>query len=76
MDNVRRFRLRKATDINREFAIFELLANDVVVLDVGFSDSGVLEVAFSEGIAGLVVEWERLKEFIEQGRAMAERDRE
>ncbi len=76
MSKTMHFRLRKATDINREFAVFELLANDMVILDVGFANSGVLEIAFSEGIAGLIVEWEQLKEFIEQAKEMAERDRQ
>ena len=69
------YRWRKATDINREFAIFELLADEKVVLDVGYSETGVLEIAFNKEIAGLVLEWARLQELIEDGRKMAELDR-
>jgi hypothetical protein len=37
------FRLRKATDIRREYATFELLADDVAILDMGFSDEGIFD---------------------------------
>ncbi len=70
-----RYRWRKATDINREFAIFELLAGEEVLLDVGFSEKGVLEVSFNETIVGLVFDWPRLQELIEEGRKLADLDR-
>jgi hypothetical protein len=69
------YRWRKATDINREYALFELLENDEPVLDVGFSDEGIFEVAFNPGIAGGPIEWEQLRKMIEEGMRLAELDR-
>jgi hypothetical protein len=54
------YRWKKAGDINREYALFELLADNIPILDVGFSDAGVLEVAFNSSIAGLIIEREAL----------------
>jgi hypothetical protein len=39
------YRWRKASDINREYAVFELLEDEEPILDVGFSDAGIFEVA-------------------------------
>ncbi len=69
------FRLRKATDIRRENATFELLADDVPILDMGFSDEGTFEVAFNEQIGGIIIAWDKLQAWIEEGRRMAEVDR-
>ena len=69
-------RWRKFSDINREFALFELVTDDnQSILDVGFSDGGVLEVSFDDKVVGLVIEWSRLQEIIEEGRKLAEQDR-
>jgi len=67
--------LRKATDINREYAAFELLADDVAILDMGFSDEGTFEVVFNRQIGGIVIAWDKLQDWIEKGRRMAELDR-
>jgi hypothetical protein len=69
------FRFRKAGDINRDNALFELLSDDVPILDVGFTDDGTFEVAFNERIGGIVIPWTQLQEWIEKGRPMAELDR-
>jgi hypothetical protein len=69
------YRWRKVTDIDREFAIFELLGDGKVLLDVGYSDAGVFEIVFNEEIVGLVLDWARFEELIEDGRKIAERDR-
>lgn len=69
------YRWRKTTDINREYAVFELLADEISILDVGFSDTEVFEVAFNASISGVLIEWGRLQKLIEEGRALAERDR-
>lgn len=68
-------RLRKVTDVNRKHPLFELLVNDVVLLDIGFSNKEQLEVAFNQGIVGWIVDWIVLREWIEKGRAMAEQER-
>ena len=69
------FHLRKATDVRREYAAFELLADGVPILDVGFSDERTFEVAFNEQIAGIIIDWDKLRDWIEEGRRMAEVDR-
>jgi hypothetical protein len=69
------YRWRKASDVNREFAIFELLADEIVILDVGYSDTGIFEISFNSEINGFLVEWERLQELIEDARKIADIDR-
>jgi hypothetical protein len=74
MTSPKSYRWRKTTDINREYAVFELLLNEISILDVGFSDAGVFEVAFNERISGLLIEWEELRKLIEDGKILAEKD--
>jgi hypothetical protein len=69
------YRWRKTSDINREYALFELLEDEEPVLDVGFSDAGIFEVAFNPGIAGTLIEWEQFQKMIEEGKRLAELDR-
>jgi hypothetical protein len=69
------FRFRKAGDINRANALFELLSDDVPILDVGFADDGTFEVAFNQQIGGVIIPWTQLQEWIEKGREMAKVDR-
>jgi hypothetical protein len=69
------YRWRKTTDINRQYALFELLKGETSILDAGFSDDGVFEVAFSPSIGGIVVEWELLQKLLAEGRGLAELDR-
>jgi hypothetical protein len=68
-------RFRKAGDINRDNALFELLSNDVPILDVGFADDGTFEVAFNEQIGAVIIPWAQLQEWIEKGKQLAELDR-
>ena len=69
------YRRRKTTDINRDHALFELLDGVTPLLDVGFTDEGIFEVAFNPSISGKVMEWEQLLELLDEGKALAERDR-
>jgi len=69
------YRWRKTTDINREHAIFELLDGDMAILDAGFTDDGMFEVAFNLSISGKVMELEQLLRLLNEGRILAERDR-
>lgn len=69
------YRWRKTTDINREYSVFELVADEIPIIDVGFSDIHVFEVAFNASIAGVLIDWELLRKLIEEGRSLAERDR-
>jgi hypothetical protein len=66
-----KYRFRKCSDINREHPLFELLDGELVLLDVGLSDAGVLEVAFHDGIANHVIESSKLQVLLEEGRRLA-----
>ncbi len=67
-------RWRKTTDINREYALFELLEGETPVLDLGFSDEGILEVAFNPSVGGKIFELEHFLKLLDEGRVLAERD--
>ncbi|MGG6462614.1 hypothetical protein [Solilutibacter silvestris] len=69
------YRWRKTTDINREHALFELLDGDTAILDVGFTDDGIFEVAFNPSIGGKVIELESLLKLLGEGRVLADHDR-
>lgn len=69
------YRWRKTTDINREYALFELLDGETAVLDVGFTNEGLFEVAFNPSIGGKVMEFGELLKLLDEGRGLAERDR-
>lgn len=75
MTNSETYRWRKTTDINREHALFELLEGEAAVLDVGFSDEGVFEVAFNPAIGGKVMSLNELQTLLNEGKALAEEDR-
>lgn len=66
---------KKTTDINREYAVFELLADENPILDAGFSDVGIFDITFNAGITGSQIEWNRLRSLIEEGWKLAELDR-
>ncbi|KGD61407.1 hypothetical protein Y5S_03745 [Alcanivorax nanhaiticus] len=74
MDNVS-YRWRKTTDINREYALFELLEGETPVLELGLSDEGILEVVFNPSVSGRIFELEHFLKLLDEGRALAERDR-
>jgi hypothetical protein len=67
-------RWRKSTDVDREYALFELLAGETPLLDVGFSDENVFEVAIHEGASGWIVSWDDLQRHIDDGRRLAIED--
>ena len=69
------YRWRKTTDINREHALFELLEDDLPLLDVGFTDEGIFEVAFNRNISGKILKWEQFQKLLDEGKSFADRDR-
>jgi len=71
LEAAKSYRWRKTTDVNREFAIFELLDGEKIILDVGFSDAGIFEIGFNREIAGAPIEWEKLQKMIEEGTCRA-----
>jgi len=66
---------RKTTDINREYAVFELVHDNTVLLDIGFTDNDVLEIAFHEAVSSTVIDWDRFLQFINKGKKLAEDDK-
>ena len=66
---------RKFTDINREHAIFELLVDGRVVLDVAYNDEDVFEIAFHEASKNWIRPWESFQRIIQHGRSLADEDR-
>lgn len=75
MERHEKYRWRKATDVNRDYALFELVCDGTVILDVGYSDAGVFEVAFSEGANGKVFVWIELQSLVAAGQKLADLDR-
>ena len=69
------YRWRKITDINREHALYELLDGDAAMLNAGFTDDGIFEVAFNPGIGSKVMAVEKLLRLLDEGRLLAERER-
>ncbi|MFN7043241.1 MAG: hypothetical protein ACK4OH_19040 [Acidovorax temperans] len=55
--------------------MFELLEGETPVLDVGFTDEGVFEVAFNPAIGGKVMSLDELQALFREGKALAEGDR-
>ncbi|MCJ2061110.1 hypothetical protein MKL09_31900 [Methylobacterium sp. J-048] len=68
-------RWRKATDINRKYAIFELVHEENILLDIWFSDNGALEVSFHRGISNTAVNWDQFTNVIADGMRIAESDK-
>jgi hypothetical protein len=75
MSGSQAYRWRKVTDINREYALFELLEDDSPVLDVGFSDEGLFEVSFNPIIGGKLLDGDQFMKLLAEGRALAVQDR-
>jgi len=75
MPKITTYHWRKTTDINREFATFELIVSGVPILSVGFTDAGLFELEFFEAIKGITFEWDRFHNLILEGRKAAENDR-
>lgn len=71
----KRYRWLKVADVNREYALFELWDGEAQLLDVGFSDDGVLEISLNPGVRGKIIDWTQFLTLLEEGRALAERDR-
>ena len=75
MTNTGRYRWRKVTDVNREYALFELLEGNTLLLDVGFSDDGLFEITFNPSISGKAFQVKEFLQLLDEGRTFADRDR-
>jgi hypothetical protein len=69
------YRWRKVTDVGREYALFELMCGETVLLDLGFSDDGRLEISFDTNICGKTVRWDEFADLLKEGETLAMRDR-
>ena len=65
------YHLRKASDINRDYALFELLDGETILADFGVANDGELEIAFHSGLAGKVIRGSEILEWFERGKTMA-----
>lgn len=72
---MKRYRWRKATDVQREYASFELMDGEDALLDVGFTDEGVLEIAFNMHSFGRIISFSEFLQILEEGKSLAENDR-
>lgn len=68
------YRWRKTSDIHRENALFELVEGEKTILDLGFSNEGLLEIAFCSSIDGKVFDFRGFLETLENGKILAELD--
>jgi hypothetical protein len=73
---VKSARFRKFTAVDREYPIFELVADDEVLLDISASDEGVLEVALHAGGANKLFLLDQLMEWIAEGKKLVEAETE
>jgi hypothetical protein len=67
-------RWRKFSPIDRDDSIFELVADDVIILDLKRSESGGFEVTFHEGASGKSFDLATLLRLIETGKSLVEVD--
>jgi len=66
IDRVATWRLRKCSDVGREYAYYELLHGETVLLEVAATDAGEIEVLFETGAPG------HLFSLVDLERALAE----
>ena len=71
---VQHVRFRKFAPVDREYPIFELVEGDDVLLDVGSSNAGVLEVALNEASRGKVFKLDDLHAILMQGKRLLEEE--
>ena len=65
-------KVRKFVPVDREYPIFEVLAEEQAILDVLKDDEGNLEIAFHEAISNRVMRVFALQEIIEACRISLE----
>jgi hypothetical protein len=67
-------RWRKFSPIDREYPIYELMAGEVVLLDLALRDDGGIEVGFHGGATGRVLDLAVLEDMIRQGKQLLQED--
>ncbi len=67
-------RFRKFSPIDREYPIFELVEGENVLLDVGATDDGLLEVAIHAAAANKLFRYDQLMELLIKGQKLLEEE--
>jgi hypothetical protein len=65
-------RFRKFSPIDREYPIFELVEGENVLLDVGATDDGLMEVAIHAAAANKLFRYDQLMELLIKGQKLLE----
>lgn len=55
--------------------MFELLVEGKQILDVGFTDDGVIEIALNPIEKGVVMDLDNFLALLDEGKSLADRDR-
>ena len=72
LKNIKGYRFRKCSDINREYPIFELLEGDCILLDISVSDEGIFEIVLHEAVAGKIFNFDDMISILAEGRKLLE----
>ena len=68
-------KIRKCSDIDREYAFFEVVeGDDNILFDIGYSDDKLLEVSFHQSITAKTLPAQLLLELLEEGKKLADDD--
>ena len=67
-------RFRKFSPIDQEYPIFELVDGENVLLDIGATDDGLLEVAIHAAAANKLFRYDQLMELLIQGQKLLEEE--
>jgi hypothetical protein len=65
-------RFRKFSPIDREYPIFELVEGENVLLDIGATDEGLMEVAIHAAAANKLFRYDQLMELLIKGQKLLE----
>jgi len=74
MGSPKNIHFRKFAPVDREHPIFELVEGDTVLLDVGATDDGVLEIAIHKGAANKIFSLSEFLRVLEEGRRLVDDD--
>jgi hypothetical protein len=70
LKRISHYRIRKATDIHREYPLFEVLEDDRLLLVFSATDDGVLEIAISPSAQGAILKLDDIQAIIDEGRRL------
>lgn len=67
-------RWRKFSPLDRDSPIFELLAGDVVILDVAIRDPGSFEIAFHSGASGRILDIDDFEKMLGEAKELLRKE--